>query len=165
MVTGALFARLRPRMRGFTTVELMVVVLIVAILMAFAAPAMTRMVRNQRVKTAAFDVFATLTFARSEAVKRNVTVSVTPNDTSDWTKGWVVADANGNVLKTENDRKLGASELILTGPTAAVMYSRTGRLGSAAPKFNMKTSDAQSIVRCVSVDLSGRPVSQEALCP
>ena len=143
----------------------MIVIFIVGILTAVAVPGMGKMIRNQRVKTAAFDVFASLTFARSEALKRNSNVTITPNDTTDWTKGWKIKDANNNLLKEETDRKLSANEMVMTGPNS-VVFARNGRLGSATvPKFNISTYGSNMQVRCVSVDLSGRPLSTEATCP
>ena len=143
-------------MRGFTAIEMMVVVVIVAILTAIAVPNMLAMIRNQRIKTAAFDVFASLTFARSEAVKRNSAVTLTPN-AGDWVKGWTITDANGNVLKTENDRKLSAAELTVVGP-ATVVFARNGRLGGAAGNFNFSATST-SMTRCINVELSGRPIT------
>ena len=42
--------------RGFTITELLIVVVIAGVLMAAALPAYNDFVRNQRVKTASFDV-------------------------------------------------------------------------------------------------------------
>ena len=60
--------------RGFTLIELMVVVAIVVILIAIAGPDFRNMIAATRVKNASFDVFSSLTHARSEAVTRNTTV-------------------------------------------------------------------------------------------
>src|SRR4051812_38092652 len=54
--------------RGFTTVELMVAVGIVAILAALAAPSLLAMIATQRVKTATFDLYSAMSYARSEAI-------------------------------------------------------------------------------------------------
>jgi len=77
--------------RGFTITELLIVVTIAGILMAAALPAYNDFVRNQRVKTASFDVFSSLVYARSEAVTRNASVTVTPTSgTTSWASGWTV---------------------------------------------------------------------------
>ena len=154
----------RRRMQGFTAVELMIVVVIVGILTALAAPNMAQMVRTQRIKTAAFDINASLVFARSEALKRNVAVTVTPTSAADWTKGWEIRDSNNNLLKKENDRKLDATELEFKGP-AAVVFARNGRLNAAAGSFQLKGPYLPvSKARCITLDLSGRSASAEGLC-
>lgn len=156
MVTPMRPVHSHVRMRGFTATEILVVVAIVGIITAIAAPNMAQMIRNQRVKTASFDVFASFTFARSEAVKRNIAVTITPNSAADWTQGWRITDANGTLLKEESDRKhSSAAELAMAGP-ASVTFARNGRLGDAvAPQVNL--SAYGGVTRCVTVDLSGRP--------
>jgi type IV fimbrial biogenesis protein FimT len=154
----------RSRTHGFTTVELMIVVVIIGILTAFAAPAMTQMVRTQRVKTAAFDISASLVFARSEALKRNLAVTVTPTNAADWTQGWEVRDSNNNLLKKEGNRNLSDKELEFKGP-GAITFWRNGRLNAPTTSFQLKGPYLpDDKARCISVDLSGRPASAEGLC-
>lgn len=152
---------LRRAARGFTAIELMVVVAIVAILTAVAAPYMGQMVRAQRLRTSAFDVFASLTLARSEAIKRNVAVTMAPVG-GDWTKGWTIKDANNNLLKSQGS----IDTLAINGPDN-VVYTGTGRLNAAIAPFNLSAvigSGQGTGYRCISVDLSGRPVSKEVAC-
>ena len=151
--------RLPRRSGGFTAIELMVVVALVAILTAIAAPYMGQMVRTQRLRTTSFDVFSSLTLARSEAIKRNVSVTMTPVG-GDWAKGWTITDANGNLLKTQGS----VDTVTIAGPANAV-FNGTGRLGAAIVPFDLDAVVGSSTLhRCVSVDLSGRPVSKEAAC-
>jgi len=152
--------RLRSRSAGFNVVELMIVVFIVAVLAAVAGPDMARMVRTQRIKTSAFDVMASLTLARSEAIKRNLLVTITPTG-GNWANGWQITDSNNNVVKDQGE----LSSVTVVGP-AALSYASNGRLaGGAAPLFNLSASDvAAGSLRCIRVDLSGRPVAREGAC-
>jgi len=150
---------LRLPARGFTAIELMVVVAIVAILTAFAAPYMGQMIRKQALRTTSFDVFSSLTLARSEAIKRNVSVTMAPVG-ADWAKGWTVTDANGNVLRTQGS----VDNLAIAGPVN-VVFTGTGRLSVGILPFSIDTMiGSNTVYRCVSVDLSGRPVSKESAC-
>jgi type IV fimbrial biogenesis protein FimT len=149
----------RRLMAGFTSTELMIVVGIMALLAAMAAPSMGKMIKNQRIKTAAFDVFSSLVFARSEAIKRNVVVTVTPAS-GGWSAGWTISDANGNVLRQQN----GWDNLTATGP-ASVAFAGTGRLNGAASEIALTASDlTASSYRCVKMDLSGRARTIEGAC-
>lgn len=59
-----------PRARGFSLIELMVAVAILAILLALAVPSFQDMIQRNRVRTAAADLTDALNLTRSEAIKR-----------------------------------------------------------------------------------------------
>lgn len=156
-------ARLRPgrrAVRGFTTIETLMVFAIVAILMGLAGPAFLSMIRAQRVKSTSFELFATLTFARSEALKRNGTVTITPNG-GNWQNGWTVTDASaGTVLRSQNI----VENISITGP-ASVSYNGMGRLAAAATAFGLTATNLESSsMRCISLELSGRPRVAAGAC-
>ncbi len=147
---------------GFTLTELMIVVTVMAILMAVALPNFTVFVRNQRVKTASFDVFSSLVFARSEAVTRNAAVTMAPLTGGSWTSGWTVTDSGGTVLR----RQEAIPNITITGPAspASVVYSGSGRLSGAPGSFELTATGSTVTTRCITIDLSGRPVTKAAAC-
>jgi type IV fimbrial biogenesis protein FimT len=159
------------RSAGFTITEMLVVVAIMGILAAIATPYMGDMIRRQRIKTASFDVFSSLAFARSEAIKRNTTVTLTPTNPADWAFGWRVQDANGNVLRDQAGwggfTTTGAAAtptINILGP-ATVTFGSSGRLAAAAAPFALTSASLTSDhFRCVRIDLSGRAVSKEGAC-
>jgi len=162
------------RMGGFTVIEMMVVVAIIAILSMLAVPSMRDMITTQRVKTASFDMFAGLVLARSEAIKRNTSVPITPNG-GDWALGFVATDAHANVLSRQDafiPSKGGVADLppggmaplALVGP-ATVTFNSMGR-STALATFAITAPDIPNTsYRCIKLDLSGRPVSLVGTCP
>jgi len=68
-----------PHQRGFTLVEIMVTLAVLAIVAALASPAIMQMAPNMRLRTAANELHANLMRAKSRAVKdnRNIGFSVT----------------------------------------------------------------------------------------
>ena len=86
---------------GFTLLELIVAISIAGVLMSMAIPSFNDMMRNNRLTTYANELVTSLNIARSEAVKRGVTVTVaktSATSSSYWSaSGWnVFVDNNGN---------------------------------------------------------------------
>lgn len=145
-------------MLGFTLTELMFVVTIFAVLTSLALPSYNQFVRNQRVKTASFDLFSSLVQARSDAITRNVSITLAPVS-GNWANGWTVSDAGGTVLRQQQ----ALAAITLTGP-ASVVYNSSGRLSSASGSFELTAPGSGITVRCITIDLSGRPVTKAAAC-
>src|SRR6188508_1962833 len=103
--------------RGFTLLELMTAITVAAILAALSIPMYTSFVRNQRVKTAAYDLGYALTLARGEALKRNASVTVSP-DTNGWKFGWSVATTGGSPVTLFTN----STPTFLDSSNAAVSY-------------------------------------------
>jgi type IV fimbrial biogenesis protein FimT len=87
--------------RGFTLVELMVVVAVVAVLLGMAAPNLGSFQRSSELRATSASFLAALQTARTEAVKRGVNVYMVPATADDWSTGWVVfADTNWDQVFT-----------------------------------------------------------------
>jgi type IV fimbrial biogenesis protein FimT len=147
---------------GFTLAELMVVVAILGILSAFATPAVKSLVVNERIKSASFDLTAALTQARSEAIKQNGAVTLTPvGGTTSWANGWNVTAPDATVISTQG----AYTSIAITGPTS-IVYNRSGRSSSATTvTLQIGSATTDSITpRCISVTLTGQPKSAKGAC-
>ena len=85
----------RRRVGGFTLIELLTTVAIIVVILTLAAPSFTAFQRNSELTGVANTLLASLTAARSEAMKRGRNTLVVPSADcatwgDDWTKGWVV---------------------------------------------------------------------------
>jgi len=167
------------RSAGFTLIELMVVVALVAIIQSLAAPALSGMANSMRLTAAANSLFSSLLLARSEAIKRNsravVCKSATGyacNITGGWEQGWIVFhDFNNNAV-------LDASEAILSrvqalphpiqltgnGPVASyVSFTAMGTSSYPSGAFQAGTltvctkSTTSVAAREIKISISGRP--------
>lgn len=90
--------------RGFTLIELMVTVAMMAILASLAVPSFADAIRRQRVESMREEMLASMALAKAEAITRGQRVAMlrtTPcpqaENALDWDCGWTVfADPNGN---------------------------------------------------------------------
>ena len=82
--------------KGFTLIELMIVIGVVAIISSLALPSYRSIIEKRQVTSGAQQVGAFISAAQLEAVKRNenVTVSYVYTDETDWCIGMVIDDTN-----------------------------------------------------------------------
>lgn len=80
--------RLSAPSRGFSIVEVMIALTIIAMLMVLVAPSSAIWIQNTRLRTAASSVSAGLQLARIEAMKRNTLVSFQMTDVA--STAWLV---------------------------------------------------------------------------
>lgn len=154
-------SRYPSRGRGFTLIELLVTISISVILMSVAVPSFSSFVLGQRVKATSYDVSSALILARSEAIKRNSDVVISPL-TGGWQKGWSVT--SGTTTLNTHEPMPG---LTIAGPGSNVTFGSNGRLnGAISPTgFSIGASIDSSVTqRCVNVDLSGLPNSKTGAC-
>jgi type IV fimbrial biogenesis protein FimT len=163
-----------------TMVEIIVVIAIVAILAMIAVPSFVSSTQRIRVASNASSLFSAMTFARSEAIKRGIPVTICASSngtaclgTTVWETGWMVftdVNANGTVgtiLKVQP--KLSGSDTFRSSNSAAsVTFSRDGfAMGfpTGVPILTFtahSTPDNVNATKCVALSKTGRMATQAA---
>jgi type IV fimbrial biogenesis protein FimT len=146
---------IHPYADGFTLIEMVVTVAIVAILATVVLPPLRDLISTQHVRTGATNLQTALFYARSEAVKRATNVDVVPVG-DDWKSGWKVQLSDGTVLRAQAalDDQL-TSMAVSAG--SKITYQSDGHVSAAPPAMIVRvSSNANVTARCVVVDLSGR---------
>ncbi|EAQ95817.1 GspH/FimT family pseudopilin [Congregibacter litoralis] len=91
--------------KGFTLIELMITLVVLAILLGVGVPSFNLLRLNSNTAALANDFASALNLARSEAVTRAEQVEVCPSSdgatcTGNWTQGWIViVSASSEVLR------------------------------------------------------------------
>lgn len=98
---------------GFSLVELMISVVILAIAMALAMPSFSQWIQNTHIRNAAESLLNGVQRARAEAVSRNVTVTFTVSGDNFWT---VTDTALNQVIESRPRSEIPASVIITVSP-------------------------------------------------
>lgn len=151
---------------GFTLIELMVVIAIVAILASIAYPSFRTLILNNRITSQTNSLLGVLQLARSEAVTNRVTTRVcgsTDNsncDTNSWESGVIVfrdADGNGSAAAAELVRVIPAitDGNTVQGAIGAISYRSDG-IPNAAATLSLCDATGEVSSRRVSVSIVGQ---------
>jgi len=152
------------RTDGFTLVELVVVMSILGLLAAVAVPGFGAFGREQRIRTAAFDLVADLLLARSEAILRASTVTVVGQGEG-WNAGWTVRVDGGLHVGTVVQRRDGPGRGVELSGADAIAFDRNGRLvGGGGARIAIADRDAGTVKRCIEIDLGGMARSRSGPC-
>lgn len=124
---------------GFTLVELVVVVALIAILSAVAAPQMVALTNSNRLSAANSELTSALQLARSEAIRRGARVTVCPTSngtacasTTTWSR-WIIVGRDNTTGTNDVIRDYTpAGTIRLSGPQAGVRFNPSGLANAEA---------------------------------
>lgn len=145
-------------------VELCITVVVILTLVLIAVPNFMSMLRGQQIKNAALDVVSTVTYARSEAVKRNTLVNVSAAATG-WAGGWVIAPASASTIRSHD--AFSGIAISEAGGNNQFQFGGAGRMQQPLNlKFTIKPATGASQVQplCVNVGATGRAQTTTGAC-
>lgn len=162
----------KPSEGGFTLIELVMTMAILGVLLALAAPAFTEALLSNKLSSFSNNFVASAQVARSEAIKRNATLtmcrsadSATCATSGGWQQGWIVMC---NTDDAATCRVGGASVLViyqqaampsgfqLTGDTYSLTFPGTGSGVTQANLVLCRSAPLGAQERTLKVTATGR---------
>jgi len=154
-------------MRGFTLIEIIVVLTVMGILIGIAAPALNAFVHSNRLVAATNDLVADFSLARNEAIKRSRVTGVCKSSdgasctgAGTWASGWIVfVDTNDSGGWSAGDEVIRFHETLakitVTAAADSVLYNRSGSITAGTGAYSI-CSGAIHQTRDVTVSTTGR---------
>ena len=159
-----------PRTSGYTLVETLTVVAILAVLLAVGVPGFADTLARHRVRTAMHLVSSDLAMARSSAIMRRAQVVACPGTRAagcrgdaDWSQGWIVfadpdgnrrPDVSGDMLRISDAPAGSGSGLRVSATRNFIRYQRDGR--SAGTNLTVRFCTGQMLSGEIVVSNLGR---------
>lgn len=160
---------------GFTLLELMITLAVLAILTALAVPSFQTLLERNRLTSATNDLLGAFMMARSNAVTRRVITHVCPSvngetcvtGTVNWATGWIVTETPTNQAgRIRVDPALHPSLMLpTTFPTnlQAVAFDPAGNARDLVNGATIQLANTNG-QRCIRIRPSGQVTTERNAC-
>jgi type IV fimbrial biogenesis protein FimT len=135
--------KLRP-LRGFTLIEMMIVIAILAVLASLAVPSFRAIIANTKIRATGQAILDGMQLARGEAIRLNERVQFVLAADS----GWSVTTNSGTTLQTRSagDGSDGISITVTPANATKVTFNPLGRI--------VNNADASAPLTRIDIDIS-----------
>jgi type IV fimbrial biogenesis protein FimT len=161
--------KMHAKQTGFTLIELLFSITLLAVIVGIGLPNLQDFVRNSRMSASANDIISDFNFARSEAVKRRVPITLCKSqdgaacdaDDTDPFSRWVifVDDADPALVQgTDGNGVINTSEVILRDrrlPDSITVTTTTGQIRTTFLPTGFPRIETANVNRFVLCDVRG----------
>jgi type IV fimbrial biogenesis protein FimT len=159
----------KPNQKGFSLLELMVTLSIVAIVMAIAVPNMSQFIKNDRLTSYTNALISDLMLGRGKAVQRNQPVIVCASDDQatctggDFKNGWIVAvdiDNDGTVGNADDlirvQNKIKGDIKYVDGGLNVIIFDSRGFAPNSSGQISICDDRGNDKAKSISISPTGR---------
>lgn len=161
------------RYQGFTLIELVIVMVLIAVIAAWAIPSFTRIVADNSLVSAGNSVVGFLNEARGASIQQGRSVIVAPLNGTSWASGmeaWVDNDYSNSINNADTplyiQQPLGSAVRITSGPTT-LQFLPSGLIAGATTPTPFKLCSTTSGVSGtqISLTIGGQVSTSKVTCP
>ncbi len=149
---------MRYMSKGFSLIELLVTVSVVAIVAALAVPSFTSTIQNNKADAELNDLQRALNYARLEAINRGVTVRIAPTSGADWKtelQVFLASDTSATPTALRKVAPLSSGATLTATDVTGIEFNNLGALSTPTTAVVMNYTRG-SIVRTMNICLTGR---------
>ena len=148
--------------RGFTIIEMVASIAVLALLLFVAVPSFSTFLRNQQIRVAGDAILNGLQVARAEAMRRNVSVQVAVNVPA---TGWTVSEsASGAPIQSRTHEEGSPNAIVATTPGGAttITFTPLGGVTSNADgslpvnQFDIRFNNPGGVVCQTTINAAGQ---------
>ena len=168
-----LLLKMHAKQPGFTLIELLFAIALVAVLAGIGLPNLQEFVRNSRMSAAANDIISDFNFARSEAVKRRVSITLCKSqdgaacdeDDADPFNRWIIFVDDEDpavVAATDGNGEVDGAEVILRDravPDSITVVTDADEIRAIFLPTGFPVIETENVNRFVLCDLRGNVTS------
>lgn len=153
---------LRRGNEGFTLIEMLVTVALLLIVSTIAVPGFNQLLQSHRSSSQAHLFFQSVQYARTEAVRRNIAVRLSPHN-----KGWCVHSNDSCTAESALREFSDTTQLVSTSFSAMAFDGRGRRVipagASVTVRFQPKSCSGSS-ANLVEISALGHPSLRKGAC-
>lgn len=142
--------------RGFTLIEMMVVIVLIAVMLGLALPSFNGLIERYRVEGMARALMASVSHARAEAARRGKTVTIRQRPEckgQDWSCGWDTVAGSGNAIELLKRQDPDGRVAIEKSPSGAMPFDAMG-YSTVGASFRFRPSDSENSPNAATVCLA-----------